>query len=112
MSGDKCYWIDLGRFAYGDPLFDIGHLYLICNVYASLRQVQDLFHMTPDLFKRFWDAFAAEYTGLEDHAEFDRLAGKHGAIDVLLRSVFSKPSLLENLFFGLQVRKLVKRFFR
>lgn len=111
MSEGKCYWIDLGRFGYGSPMFDIGHLYQICCVYAPMKQVQDIFHMTLDQFHRFWDAFAKEYTGLEDHSEFDNLAGKHAAIDVILRPVFAEPTFLEKLFFGLQVRKLAKIFF-
>lgn len=35
LAGGKPYWIDLGRFAWGDPMFDIGHLYLSCGVYSK-----------------------------------------------------------------------------
>lgn len=111
LSEGKPYWIDLGRFACGDPLFDIGHLFQICRVYAPMKQVQEIFHMSEDQFHRFWDAFAREYTGREDHAEFDRLAGKHAAIDVVLRIVFIKPTFVEKLFYGLYVRKLVKLYY-
>lgn len=38
VSGDKFYWIDLGRFSWGNPMFDIGHLYLSCIVYAPQKQ--------------------------------------------------------------------------
>ena len=111
QAGEYYYWIDLDRFAYGDPMFDIGHLFLICHVYAPMKRVQDIFHMTQDQFQRFWDAFAKEYTGKEDHSEFDALAGKFAAVDVILRTVFQKPTFVEKLFFGVQVRKLVKSFF-
>ncbi|MBR6280285.1 MAG: TIGR02172 family protein [Bacteroidales bacterium] len=111
LSEGKCYWIDLGRFACGDPLFDIGHLYQICNIYAPMKRVQDLFHMSEEQFHRFWDAFAREYTGLEDHKDFDRLAGKYAAVDVVLRTIFLNPSFAERLFFRYQIRKLVKQFF-
>lgn len=111
ISEGKCYWIDLGRFAYGNPLFDIGHLYQICRVYAPMKQVQNIFHMTQEQFHRFWDAFAMEYTGKEDHSEFDILAGRHAAIDVILRTVFQEPSLPEKLFFGIVVRKLAGKFY-
>ena len=111
QAGEYYYWIDLDRFAYGDPMFDIGHLFLICHVYAPMKRVQDIFHMTQDQFQRFWDAFAKEYTGKEDHSAFDALAGKFAAVDVILRTVFQKPTFVEKLFFGLYVRKLVKIYY-
>jgi uncharacterized protein (TIGR02172 family) len=30
IADGKSYFIDLGRFAYGHPMFDIAHLYLVC----------------------------------------------------------------------------------
>ena len=111
QAGEYYYWIDLDRFAYGGPMFDIGHLFLICHVYAPMKRVQDIFHMTQDQFQRFWDAFAKEYTGKEDHSAFDALAGKFAAVDVILRTVFQKPTFVEKLFFGLYVRKLVKLYY-
>ena len=110
-AGEHYYWIDLDRFAYGDPMFDIGHLFLICHLYAPMKRVQDIFHMTLDQFHRFWDMFSKEYTGKEDHTEFDVLAGKYAAIDVILRTVFQKPSFIEKLFFGFYVRKLVRKYY-
>ena len=111
LSGDKPVWIDLDRFGYGDPMFDIGHLFLICHVYAPMKRVQDIFHMSLDQFQRFWDAFAKEYTGQEDHAGFDALAGRFAAVDVILRTVFQQPTFVEKLFFSIQVRKLVKLYY-
>ena len=111
MSGESFYWIDLDRFAYRDPMFDIGHLFQICKVYAPMKRVQDIFHMTLDQFNRFWDAFAKEYTGQDDHSEFDRLSGKFACLDVIVRTYFVKPSFLEKLFFGMHVRKLVKEYY-
>ena len=111
QSGDYFFWIDLDRFAYGDPMFDIGHLFQICKVYAPMKRVQDIFHMTLDQFNRFWDAFATEYTGKEDHSEFDCLAGKFACLDVIVRTYFVRPTFLEKLFFGMHVRKLVKEYY-
>ena len=111
LAGDNYYWIDLDRFAYGDPMFDIGHLFLICHIYAPMKRVQDIFHMSLEQFQNFWDAFAKEYTGKEDHSEFDALAGKSAAVDVILRTVFQKPTFVEKLFFYFQARKLVKMYY-
>lgn len=111
LAGDNFYWIDLDRFAYGDPMFDIGHLFLICNVYCTMSQVQDLFHMSEEYLRRFWDAFAKSYTGSEDHTGFDRLAGKFAALDIVVRPVFVAPSFLEKLFFRFTLKKLVKQYY-
>ena len=40
------------------------------------------------------------------------MAGKFAAIDVILRTVFQKPNILEKLFFGKYVRKLAKEYFK
>lgn len=111
MSGGKYYWIDLDRFAHGDPMFDIGHLFQICNIYAPMKQVQDIFHMTLEQFHRFWDAFAKAYTGNDDHREFDTLAGKFACLDIIVRTHFVAPTLPEKLFFGILVRRLVKQYY-
>ena len=111
QTGDDNYWIDLDRFGHGDPMFDIGHLFLICHIFAPMKRVQDIFHMTLEQFHRFWDAFAKEYTGQDDHAAFDARAGRFAALDVVLRTVFQKPNFLEKLFFGNYVRKLMKEYY-
>lgn len=110
-SGDNYYWIDLDRFAHGDPMFDIGHLFLICHEYAGMKQVQEIFHMTQEQFRRFWDAFAKAYTGKEDYSEFDRLAGKFACLDLIVRTHFVPPSFAEKLFFGFYVRRLAKQYY-
>jgi uncharacterized protein (TIGR02172 family) len=111
LSGDKPVWIDLDRFGYGDPMFDIGHLYQICNVYAPMKQVQDIFHMTEQQLGLFWVAFAKAYTGQEDHSEFDCQAGRFACFDVILRYEFQKCSLLEKMFFGVYIKRLIKAFY-
>ena len=111
QTGADYYWIDLDRFAYGDPMFDIGHLFLICHIYAPMKRVQDIFHMTLEQFHRFWDAFAKEYTGQDDHAAFDAQAGRFAALDVILRNVFQKSNFIEKIFFGFYVHKLMKQYY-
>lgn len=110
LSGERHYWIDLDRFGYGDPMFDVGHLYMLCNVYSSMKAVQGLFHMTRDQFLRFWDAFARAYTGSADHADFDREAARFACFDVILRYAYDKPNLPEKLFLSIFIRRLAKNF--
>ena len=111
QAGADYYWIDLDRFGYGDPMFDIGHFFLICHIYAPMKQVQDIFHMTEEQFHRFWDAFAKEYTGQDDHIAFDAQAGRFAALDVILRNVFQKSNFIEKIFFGFYVHKLMKQYY-
>ena len=112
MSDGKCYWIDLDRVAHGDPMFDIGHLFQVCKVYSSMKQVQDIFHMTKEQLMRFWDAFAKAYTGLDDHTEFDHMAGKFACLDIIVRTHFVASTLAEKVFFGIYVRRLVKQYYK
>lgn len=111
LAADRSFWIDLDRFGYGNPMFDIGHLFQICNTYASMRQVHDIFHLGEDQLHRFWDAFAKAYTGKEDHSEFDRLAGKFAAMDMVLCYEFHKDNLAEQIFFGVIIKRLIKKFY-
>lgn len=54
------YFIDLGDFCYGYPMFDIGMVYLCCclNDEAWTMEVN---HMSNATARRFWDAFAEGY---------------------------------------------------
>ena len=110
-SGESYFWIDLDRFGYGDPMFDIGHLFLICNVYAPMKQVQEIFPMGEAQLRSFWVAFARAYTGEEDCSAFDHLAGKFACLDIVLRYEFQKPSLAEKLFFAFHISHLIKRYY-
>lgn len=83
----------------------------ICHIYAPMKQVQDIFHMTEEQFHRFWDAFAKEYTGQDDHIAFDAQAGRFAALDVILSNVFQKSNFIEKIFFGFYVHKLMKQYY-
>lgn len=108
LSGERFYWIDLERFGYGSPMFDIGHLYLICSYYAPLKQVQGIFHMDEALLRRFWDAFAKAYTGQEEYAAFDTQARRYAAMDLVVRYELMPPSMPEKIFFSMMLRRLIK----
>ncbi len=108
LSGEQHYWIDLDRLGHGDPMFDIGHLYMLCNVYSRIKRACDLFHMTRPQLQCFWNAFATAYTGKDDHADFDRQARRFACLDVILRYEFATPTLPEKLFFALYIHRLAK----
>lgn len=62
FAGDKRYFIDLGDFCYGNHLFDVGMVYLCCNL-SSEEFISETFHMPKSLAIRFWEFFAKAYFG-------------------------------------------------
>ena len=56
------YFIDLGDFCYGYPMFDVGMVYLCCCL-NNEEWTMEVNHMTNATAARFWDGFAAEYFG-------------------------------------------------
>ena len=64
FSGDRRYFIDLGDFCYGYPLFDVGMVYLCCYL-SGEAFIQETFHMPKSLSRQFWDCFAPAYFGAD-----------------------------------------------
>ena len=62
------YFIDLGDFCYGYPMFDIGMVYLCCCLNDE-SWTMEVNHMTNATAARFWDAFAHEYFGEDANME-------------------------------------------
>jgi uncharacterized protein (TIGR02172 family) len=62
--GDERYFIDLGDFGYGYPLFDIGMVYATAYI-SEPDFVREAFHMEPATSVRFWQAFAPVYFGTD-----------------------------------------------
>lgn len=56
------YFIDLGDFCYGYPMFDIGMVYLCCCLNDE-SWTMEVNHMSNATAARFWDGFAEEYFG-------------------------------------------------
>jgi uncharacterized protein (TIGR02172 family) len=112
ISADgKPYWIDLGWFSHGSPMFDMGHLFLVCQVYSQFPTAQDIFHMSQEQLKNFWNLFAEAYTGNKDISAFTALAGKFAPLDVCIRSILMPtPDAYKKLFAGV-VHSLVEKFY-
>ena len=64
IAGDQRYFIDLGDFCYGYPLFDVGMVYLCCCV-SDGAFIQEVFHMPKTLSVKFWECFAPVYFGTD-----------------------------------------------
>ena len=78
------YFIDLGDFCYGYPLFDVGMVYLCCKLNGE-EWTQTQYHMSNAVAARFWDAFAREYFGPEaDLAEVEKMILPFAGLKVLI----------------------------
>lgn len=62
FEGNERYFIDLGDFCYGFKMFDLGMVYLCCNL-SKAEFIQETFHMQKSLAIRFWELFAKAYFG-------------------------------------------------
>lgn len=64
FTGAEKYFIDLGDFCYGYPLFDVGMVYLTC-ILDGEDFLKETFHMDKATAGRFWDGFAPVYFGAD-----------------------------------------------
>lgn len=62
FTKDRRYFIDLGDFCYGHPLFDLGMVYGCCNL-SDESFIRETFHMDKATAALFWRCFAPAYFG-------------------------------------------------
>ena len=62
------YFIDLGDFCYGYPMFDIGMVYLCCCLNDEAWTMEQ-YHMSNATAAKFWEAFQEEYFGPDQDKE-------------------------------------------
>ena len=100
------YWIDLGRAVHGTPMFDLGHLYLFCNIFSKKERVQQIAHMTEKQMVNFWKAFALAYNGPDGMDAFTSECKRFAALDVILLGHIQTLTWSERLFLGLLAKHL------
>ncbi len=84
FAGDKRYFIDLGDFCYGNHLFDLGMVYLCCNL-SGEDFIQETFHMPKSLARKFWEAFVPVYFGENSRIdEIDEMIRPYAGLKTLI----------------------------
>lgn len=84
FAGDKRYFIDLGDFCYGNHLFDVGMVYLCCNL-SGEDFIQETFHMPKSLARQFWEAFVPVYFGENSRIdEIDEMIRPYAGLKTLI----------------------------
>ena len=63
-DGQRNLWIDLGQFSYGEPEWDLGWMWTICNRMDGKRS-DFILHVTPETLKAHWNIFLAAYLGTD-----------------------------------------------
>ena len=64
-DSQRNFWIDLGQFSYGEPEWDLGWMWTICNQIDDQRS-DFILHLTPETLKVHWNIFIAAYLGTND----------------------------------------------
>lgn len=102
MRGDEYWWIDIADFGWGNPLFDLGMFYFVCQM-PDEGIVSNLFHMDCAHMRHGWDIFADEYFGPEaDIKAIEKECGKFASLLALFHSLrvtydWMRPYIEENL---------------
>jgi uncharacterized protein (TIGR02172 family) len=77
------YFIDLGDFCYGYPLFDVGMVYLCCCLNDESWTLEQ-YHMTNATARVFWEAFAKEYFESDDLEAIEQKILPYAGLKVLI----------------------------
>lgn len=84
MVGEKSYFIDLGEFAVGNPLFDLGMTAITC-LFNDEAFTNEAFHMNCTTAKKFWEAFVPVYfEGRYTPGQAEKLVRPYAAVKILL----------------------------
>ena len=108
MADGQPYWIDLGRASHGIPQFDLGHMYLFCNIFGRTKRVQEIAHMTDTQLAQFWNSFALAYNGPDKMDEFIADCKRFAGLDVIMLGYVQDLSVSERFFLGQLAKKMMK----
>jgi uncharacterized protein (TIGR02172 family) len=93
--GDQSYFIDLGDFCYGNHLFDLGMVYLCCNL-SEEAFIKKAFHMEKSTAIKFWESFAPAYFGKDRSlADIEKEIRPFAGLKTLIVERDSKRPMLE-----------------
>lgn len=68
FSGDEEWFIDLGEFSYGNPMFDFG-MSMISMCLMREEPMKEMFHTDKSTALRFWHTFLQGYFGKDCRVE-------------------------------------------
>lgn len=112
-NGENFYWIDLGAFAWGNPMFDVGGMYFFYKSTLGQLLYGKIFHMKTNQLTRFWRIFSDVYSK-GNTPSFDIEAAKWSLLFIVYTLSIESFSKLErtivNLYINLSVRKFIEQY--
>lgn len=81
-DGRKNWWIDLGDFRYGIPLFDLGQFYFLSHCNPD-ELTQGMFHLDNKTMQEVWRVFVKRYYATDDVETVDRKVAPYTALYML-----------------------------
>lgn len=107
------YWIDFDKFAYGDPIMDIAHMYTMYSSLAWFPYIQNLAHMNKKMLNQFWVDFVGEYFGIApaEVKEFNKKLEIYNALDLVQRS-YLRPGFIADAVSLILVKPKLKNYFK
>lgn len=112
--GKKLYWIDLGTMMYGDPIVDLGVVYLSYTYFVKVKYVQNLFHIDSKQALVFYESFIKEYAkATKKKVEDIEIGAKKVAVIYLLmlgyvEAVHFLGKILGKIIFTMKANSLIK----
>ena len=101
------YWIDLGEAAHGNPMFDLGHFYLLANIFSAQKRVREITHMTQKEMQEYWNAFALAYNGKEGIDTFNAECKRYAGIDLIILGYTQNLSFTERFFLSKLANQMI-----
>lgn len=101
------YWIDLGEATHGNPMFDLGHFYLLTNIFSAQKRVREITHMTPKEMQEYWNAFALAYNGDEGIDAFNAECKRYAGIDLIIIGHTRNLSFTERFFLSRLANQMI-----
>ena len=84
IAGDRRYFIDLGDFSQGNPLFDLG-MVLVCCKYSDPEFILNTFHLDMKTAGAFWHWFVKGYWGDDaDPDEYEAMLKPYSGLKTLM----------------------------
>lgn len=71
------YWIDLGSFAWGNPMYDIACLHFFCKHPIGRLLGRRMCHLDGRQLVRFWNAFEHEYSRCSGISDLSQKASRY-----------------------------------
>ena len=107
-NGKRYFWIDLGAFAWGNPMFDVGGMYFFYKSRLGQMLYGKIFHMKAKQLSRFWNVFSKTYP-TESMSDFDTEARKWSLLFIVYTLSIESFSKLETRIVNLYIDRCVRR---